>query len=319
MESKFEFLEVRADYDNGGVLAGPHATPLRFKAPVLVHAGDVETDVGFDVLIEQGPKRVITVASDAPVYWSSLLRPLRELERLLMVFDGSFLPLKDLRYTCPDNPVLASEADCDAVREKALAQRLNCFTPSRLSRCQKSLVDFWDVLTPEMCEQWRTLLEELDIANQVFLYVLSENGMPIDLLLAFLVELAEPMVEIVNKERKLFPSLAPGEERTSLKQCLNALINTYGRTIFRQEMEGDYGGLLRGLVKSRVRIMHIKLHQGKGTFFDGEQSWYYSSKVSLLYRVILLDLLGIPESSYVQRLEEAVRVLDDRLERAEGR
>lgn len=310
-ERKLEFSEVCASYDSGGVLAGPHAASLRLTASVLVHARDAEADVGFDVHIEQGPKRVITVASDTPVYWPSLLKPLYELERLLMIFDGSFLSLKDLQYTCPNNPALATEADCDIVRKHALVQRLNYFTPSGLAKSQKRLVDFWDVLTPEMCEQWSALLEELDIANQTYLYVLSENGMPVDLLLAFLIELAEPMVEIVNKERKLFPSLAPGGERTSLKQCLNALINTYGRAIFRQEMEDDYGDLLRKLVKSRVRIMHIKLHQGKGSFFDGEQSWYYSSKVSLLYRVILLDLLGIPESSYAQRLEDAVQALDD--------
>lgn len=317
--SKLEFSRVCASYDNGGVLAGPHTVSLQLKAPVLAHAGSVEADVEFGVRVEQGPKREIAVESGVPVYWSSLLKPLYELERLLMVFDGSFLPLKDLQYICPDDPALATEADCAIVRRQALSQRLNYFTPSKLAKCQKDLVDFWDVLTPEMCEQWRALLEELDIANQVYLYVLSENGMPIDLLLAFLVELAEPMIEIVNKERGLFPSLAPGEGRTTLKQCVNALINTYGRVIFQQEIESDYGGLLHKLVKSRVRIMHIKLHQGENTFFDGEQSWCYSSKVSLLYRVILLDLLGIPESSYAQRLESAVRALDDMMERAAGR
>lgn len=319
VERKLEFSGVCASYDNGGVLAGPHAAYLQIEASVSVHAGGVEAGVGFDVLIEQGPQREIAVTSDTPVYWSSLLKPLYELERLLMVFDGSFLPLEDLRYICPDDPVLATEVDCDVVRDRALTQRLNYFTPSKLAKYQKGLVDFWDVLTPEMCERWHALLEELDIANQVYLYVLSENGMPIDLLLAFLVELAEPMIEIVNKERKLFPSLVSGEERTSLKQCLNALINTYGRIIFQREMENDYGGLLRKLVRSRVRIMHIKLHQGKDTFFDGEQSLYYSSKVSLLYRVILLDLLGIPESSYAQRLEDAVQALDDMMECAAGR
>lgn len=319
VERKLEFSEVCANYDNGGVLAGSHAVSLQLKASVSVHVGGVESDVGFDVLIEQGPQRVITVESDTPVYWSSLLKPLYELERLLMVFDGSFLPLEDLRYTCPNDPTLATEEDCDIVRRQVLAQRLNYFKPSKLAKYQKGLVDFWDVLTPEMCEQWRVLLEELDIANQTYLYVLSENGMPIDLLLAFLVELAEPMIEIVNKERKLFPSLVPGEGRTTLKQRINALINTYGRVIFQQEIESDYGDFLRKLVKSRVRIMHIKVHQGKGTFFDGEQSLYYSSKMSLLYRVILLDLLGIPESSYVQRLEDAVRALDGMMERAAGR
>lgn len=50
--------------------------------------------------------------------------------------------------------------------------------------------------------------------------------MPVDVSLAFLTELAEPMVEILKdlKEQKgLFEDLHPGKGGTSLLDCLKAL------------------------------------------------------------------------------------------------
>lgn len=40
VEHKLEFFVVCAEYDNGGVLAGPHKTALHAEIPVCVHAGD---------------------------------------------------------------------------------------------------------------------------------------------------------------------------------------------------------------------------------------------------------------------------------------
>ncbi len=134
--------------------------------------------------------------------------------------------------------------------------------------------------------------------------------MPVDLNLAFLVELAEPMVEIVNHKKDRFPSLQPGSRGTSLKQCLNALINAYGLQIFSDEVANDYDGLLRRLVASRVRIMHIKRNQEGKAIVDGRECVFYLMKLSLLYRVILLDLLDIPGDVYSQRLKDATEMID---------
>ena len=48
--------------------------------------------------------------------------------------------------------------------------------------------------------RWKDLLRELDIANQVYLYNMAKTGMPVDLRLAFIIELAEPISELVNAE-----------------------------------------------------------------------------------------------------------------------
>lgn len=305
------FNEVHAKYArDSGILAGPHRAEFDVEIPVCVKYGGESSAIRFEIEIDQIGIRKITIKADQPVYWSRLLTPLYELERLLAIFDGSFVPIKDICFMRSGDPARGGEDDCAAAREHALKQRLKYFSSSDWSASMKGLVDFWDVLTPELFEQWRCLVDELDIANQVYLYVLSDNGMPKDLLLAFMVELAEPLVEVVNLKCERYPSLKPGERGTSLKQCLNALVNDYGRVIFRKEIEEGYAGFLSKLVASRVRVMHIKRNQEKG-ILDGRVCAFYLMKLSLLYRVVLLDLLGIPEASYEQRLEQEAKRLDD--------
>ena len=104
------------------------------------------------------------------------------------------------------------------------------------------------------------MLRELDIANQVYLYNMAKTGMPVDLRLAFIIELAEPISELVNAEVNILPSLKPGKECTTLRNCLKELINSFGTMIFAKEMNGDYDEFSSTLVNSRVRIMHIKMN-----------------------------------------------------------
>lgn len=310
MERALQFTEIQAMYEREGLLPGPHSATLETEISVPIWYGEGELPVKFAIEVSQGPRRQITVRADKPVYWTSLLLPLYELERMIAIFEGSFVPITDISFACPDCSAMATEADSAMAREQALKQRLRCYASSDWSTASSGLVDLWDVLTPALFECWHSLVGELDIVNQVYLYALSDNGMPVDLNLAFLVELAEPMVEIVNHKQGRFPSLQPGTRGTSLKQCLNALINAYGPQIFSREVARDYDCLLRRLAASRVRIMHIKRNQEGKAIVDGRECVYYLMKLSLLYRVILLNLLGIPEDVYGQRLRAATETVD---------
>lgn len=81
--------------------------------------------------------------------------------------------------------------------------------------------------------------------------------------MCILIELAEPLVEIVKKHTNFYASLTPGARGTSLKNCLDALITKYGVDIFERELSNDYEKFLSALVNSRVRIMHIKREQNR--------------------------------------------------------
>ena len=172
-----------------------------------------------------------------------------------------------------------------------------------------SLLQFQDVLTEERFHKWINLRKQLDIAYSVFMYSLSDSKMPVDTNFAFLVELAEPFVELLKENSGFYQELSPGEKGTSLKKCISAIIGDFGKDIFSKEMNGDYESFLRTTVDSRVRIMHIKKNQPR--HFSGKDCVRYSVKFSLLYRRILLDLLDVPYEAYIARLKHAVQVIDE--------
>ena len=143
----------------------------------------------------------------------------------------------------------------------------------------------------------------------MYLYSLSNSGITVDVKCAFLIELAEPLVEIVKGHTNYFSTLIPGARGTTLKSCLDALITKYGVDIFEKELSNNSEQFLSAMVNSRVRIMHIKREQ-RGIYFNGNESVLYTLKMSLLYRRIIFEVLGISEINYRDNLLKCVSRLD---------
>lgn len=304
-EHELRYTSLRAVYlQEGLVLGGPS------QASVHLNYDGID----YQLAVEQGCNRTITVKAGHAVDWNCIQKPLYILERLLMLFDGAFINLEDISFSgSPDGD------DGKVEKGQVLAKRLSYFRTDSRFTIHDKLVEYQDVLNDGLMRKWLTLLDELDITNQVYLYMLADSGMPVDLRLAFLVEIAEPMVEMVNKEKGIYPSLHPGERGTNLKQCLNALINTYGGVIFgREQSNHEYDDLLSTLVNSRVRVMHIKTSMPASKYFDGKCSVHYMWKMSLLYRSILLDLLGIPLDSYQPKLVTLISAFDAHFQENKG-
>ena len=315
-ERAMEFAGLEALYKRkDGILAGPFIFTFDVTVP--------QSEGSFDgcccrVEIRQGPHRTIMLLPGFPVRWDRLAALLSQVERLLMVFEGRFIPLCDVRFFGSAGASLPAESDCAEARDYVQKQRLNCYCTPNWMLSAKQLVDARSVLTTELFAAWLKLLDELGIVNQVYLYAVSDSGMPRDVSLAFVAEMAEPMVELMKAKRSLFPELHPGKRGTTLAKCLKALIGQYGDAIFKKELAGDLEALIDRLVGTRVQVMHIKRNQESAKRFDGVHCVLYINKLSLLYRVMLLDLLGVGEASYSGALKSIVDCLDDWMRRIEG-
>lgn len=162
-------------------------------------------------------------------------------------------------------------------------------------------LDYSEKLNDKLIERWIELQNELDIVNQVFLYNIADTGVTADVKCANLIELFEPLVEIINQHDCFFSRLQTGEHGTTLKMCIDAVICKYGKDIFEQEYSHNKDAFLQILVRSRNRIMHIKRNQPCGNYLSGAESILYMIKICHLYRTILLILLGIqyPEFSCI--------------------
>ena len=209
------FKTLSAYYEQDGLaLGGPHEICVNMRCG----------DIAYDVVVKQCRTREITTVAAEPIPWTNIQTPLFIIERLLMLFDGAFVPLVRAEFDgSPDGD------DGEAEVRQVLARRLSHFDSDLRSSNipNDKLVDYCDVLTDDLVGKWLYLVEQLDITNQMYLYAMSRSGMPIDIRCAFLIELAEPLIEMCNKERGLFPDLA-AKNKPTLKECLDAVIGEFG-------------------------------------------------------------------------------------------
>ena len=279
------------------LLGGPHIVEF-----------DTTDEQKFHIKIEQCGFRMIAITSDRDTSAFDLYAILTRIERLLMLLEGVFIPLSELKLSESDT---ANEKQLTSFQNNLIKGRLSYFSSADFCNYKvDKLLEFDTILTAELYSKWEQLLVELDLVHQVYLYFLSNSKITVDVKCAFLIELAEPLIEVVKEHTKFFSSLTPGPRGASLKNCLDALITKYGADIFGSELASDYDRFLFAMVNSRVRIMHIKREQ-KGVFFNGNESVLYMLKMNLLYRRIMFEVLGIDEAIYKNSLLKCVSRLDE--------
>ena len=271
------------------------------------HVAEFETrDNKFFIKIEQFGYRKISIKASEETSVFELYGVFTKIERLLMIFDGQFLNLENLEFTDSSD---TEKSMLKSVGNNLMHQRLSYFKSADLvSYKVDKLLEFEEVLNSDLYDKWEHLLEELDIAHQMYLYAMGDTKITVDVKCAFLIELAETLVEVLKVYTNSFQKLKPGNG-TSLKACVKALIEEYGKDIFEREMEANEKEFLSTVINSRVRIMHIKRNQ-KIKYFDGNESVLYILKLSLLYRRILLEILGVEKQVYVDKLRKCVSRLN---------
>lgn len=271
------------------------------------HVAEFETrDNKFFIKIEQCGYRKISIKASEETSVFELYGVFTKIERLLMIFDGQFLNLENLEFTDSSD---TEKSMLKSVGNNLMHQRLSYFKSSDLvSYKVDKLLEFEEVLNSDLYDKWEQLLEELDIAHQMYLYAMGDTKITVDVKCAFLIELSETLAEVLKAYTNSFQKLKPGNG-TSLKACVKALIEEYGKDIFEREMEANEKEFLSTVINSRVRIMHIKRNQ-KIKYFDGNESVLYILKLSLLYRRILLETLGVEKQVYVDKLRKCVSRLN---------
>lgn len=155
-----------------------------------------QTSNGYNVEIKQRPHRIIDVSATEEVDIDVLYSILTKLEKLLMMMDGRFHVVERLYF---HDSSTSKESDLIIAATHTLNHRLSLYSSRDFLKyaCNK-LIDYHDILDVELFDKWCVLLEQLDVVHQVFLYALADIKQPIDMICAFLIECAEPLIEIIN-------------------------------------------------------------------------------------------------------------------------
>lgn len=292
MDISIKCKELKAKYCvNNGMLRCVEPCEFSIYRPEMI-----------SIKIEEIGIRIITLSCDTEMPVTELYSLLLQLERLLQIFDGAFVPLEDIIIIGRE-----SENSYRALVTQLKMQRLRYFTSASFMTVQSDrLLKYEDVLSETLFRLWQTLLEELGVVNQMYLYATSDCGFTNDVKCAFLVELSESLIEIIGKENiklQKFPN------EGVLKPCLRTIINNYEQILFANEIAFDIEKILSCLVHTRVNIMHIKLNQ-RIPKFDGKEATLYAIKMSYLYRIVVLNCLGIDGKIYEENLRKRVGSID---------
>lgn len=235
----------------------------------------------YKLSIEQAVQRTITVASEGTVAYSDLLGLYYSLETLLMLFDGQFYPV-----------VSAFEDDTEITQSWHKRALPSYSSADFMQGSGNALVDFETSVNAERLLKWINIREELDIIHKMVLYCFSSVQMPKDVQCAFVIEAFKGMSTLIEKER---PNVKFQKDRYGhayLKFALLYFLKEYGKSIFAEEMNRNLDEFAQILANSRNRIAHIKSEQDTD-YLDESLHLLYLMKLSLLYRIVILDLLGV--------------------------
>lgn len=280
-------IQITQAYENG-LLGGPRN--LSFIAN------------GIKIDIVQIGVRTIELSYDQTGDFNRLYSTFCQLEKLFVLFEGEFLAFKNIIAFDGNDEEIKKSQLCEEIK----SSRLNCC--STIDACRGNNTAFLDVFkytNADIFGKWCNLIDELNIIHQVFLYNTSSIGLPVDAKVASVIEVFEPLVELIAEYTNQFSTLKPGERGTTLKMCLDAIISMYGKDIFDKEYSKNADKFLQILVNSRIKVMHIKRNFNQ-VCLSGEESVLYIVKLSFLYRKILCCLLGIEYRDYSDKLVESV-------------
>ncbi|MBE6130435.1 MAG: hypothetical protein E7183_01830 [Erysipelotrichaceae bacterium] len=273
----------------GFVFGGPKETIL---------AIDIK-NITYKIQIKQLFQREIIITSSINNDYKDLYSVYYSLESLLMLFDGQFYSVSHVFDE--------SNEITESWIKRTLSSRSSAdFMIGKYNK----LIDFAEVLNANILLKWIGIEYDLDIVNNMIQYCLSSVKMPKDMQLAFMVESFIPICELVfHKNSWKLPSVKKGESK--LKKFLLEMINRYGKTIFQKELQIGINIFSQKLVNSRNRISHIKT-KSKKDYIKGKENVYYLMKLSLLYRVILFEILGIEKNKYELKLDSIIQTIEQR-------
>ena len=273
---------------DNGILGGP------FQKEFIVTDGGID----YTVSVEQMGVCKIEILSDAPCDTKSVLSIYYRMVSLLMLFDGEFYSIIEAREDGVD--ITAS------MRKRELASYKSA---DFMRGAENALLNPFQPLSARLLDTWHILENDLDMVHKMFLYCVSSVEMPVDMKCAFLIETFIGLAELIASQRADFILPAVKKKESKLKKYLIAVIGRYGEEIFEAEQQCGIETLCGVFKESRNRIAHIKAKQGK-LFLDGAESVLYLCKLSILYRIVLLDLLGIPHKLYESNVKNRVEVLN---------
>lgn len=254
-------------------------------------------NTAYNISIDQQCQREVSISSPAGKY-EDATSIYYSLVTLLMLFDGHFYPV-------------VNAYDGTDITESWNKRALPSYSSADfMLGTGNKLIEFDQILDAQLLQNWCALKKELDLVHNMVLYCLSSVEMPKDMQVAFMTEAFKGVCELIHVRNPNFALPLNSKNKLELKAAFLAVVDQYGLDIFKEELSRNKEGFAQVLVNSRNRIAHIKSRQNKRVL-DGGESVMYLMKLSLMYRIVLFDLLRISKSVYDAALSSRVQTINN--------
>lgn len=228
-------------------------------------------------------EQCIEIKSSRPVNFELLYVWTVRIRRYMYLFDGAFYVLEKC--------VMDNEDVTDIIR---LAE-VGYFQSAKYKH--KIPLEIDDKTFKRYFLKWKVLDKKLGIINQMELYANNIKGLPADVRISMLIECYEALANLLEKQGvisvKTKNTQKPGTYKkikgNTLKECLMALLETYGKPLFLEEYRRRRS-LVAHFVKTRNKVFHV---YKKNKALTGSYSGFYAVKLDWLYRYIVWLQLGV--------------------------
>ncbi len=284
--------------------------PARPDRPV----DQADEEIFFDFVYRDNPlmikiasnkTRLVTIRGEKRLPMYILWECYDSLEKLIMMFDGRFY--SDITVTFEDKKI--PEEDRVMYAEACQNQRKIYHVSDNLCCVGDPLVLYEDYISDQIFEKWLAIESEFGLVHEAVLFNMAETSITRDVKCARMIEAMVPLAEVISLHNRFFPTFKPDGKSTTLKTCLDAVISHYGKEIFFKEYDYDKEEFLSMMVRTRARVMHIC--QDEERAFSGKAARLYLVKLFFLYRVAILDLMGIREEVYRDSLMRSATMWND--------
>ena len=238
-------------------------------------------------------RKKIQVTSISASTIGAMVQIICEILRFENLFEGLFFPVMSF--------VVDAEDYTESLRNILLAyynsQKNYMYIP----------IDIDDHRYKKLFTKWTRIERKNKIIHPVFLYSTYLDGMPVDIRMAMLLEIFEPIAEdlhnrgiiaLVKPPTKTYTNrcrrcgstvsrMVPNKE-LEFKDKLRPLLKKYGSIIFKGDSKAK---LISKSVKIRNKVDHVRANTENA--LNGEQCGFYIYKFSLMYRYIMLQEMGM--------------------------
>lgn len=252
----------------------------------------------YTITIEKELKQImIQIVLDKPHDSSAFVDLFLNIHCFNMLFEGSFYKIKEI-YFLEDNGEFIKKTEI-------IDGLVDCYNSH--NQFEKDL--FWlgnlkEEAYKNILNKWNELFSDITLLHNVYLYSNCSINFPVDLRFFLQFQCFEPLAGLLKRK-----GIIDYSAEADMNEKMESVIEKYGGVVFKKENDdGDTEAIVSKMINTRVRVAHSK---NKCNVLNGEQCWEYTLKLSIMYRLIILDLLGISPDCFLERVNNATEQINN--------